>query len=226
VSFVNAYGLTETSSTVALLGPEEHRAAFAGTDDRVRRRLGSVGRAIAGIDIEIRDSQGNWVGPEVSGEVWVRGAQVAGEYSGLGTRAAETGWFPTNDGGYLDSEGYLFLEGRLDDVIVRGGENMSPGEIEDVLLEHDDITDAAVIGAPDGEWGEKVVAFVVSNSATLIGDDVREWVKSRLRSSRTPHDVYFVDQLPYNDSGKLLRRELRRGLTHRLPPAVSVQDDD
>ncbi|OBF41932.1 AMP-dependent synthetase [Mycolicibacterium peregrinum] len=213
VSFVNAYGLTETSSTVALLGPADHREAFAAADGRIRRRLGSVGRPIGGIEIEIRDSDGKSVGPEVSGEVWVRGEQVAGEYSGAGPRVDHDGWFPTNDGGYLDSAGYVFLEGRLDDVIVRGGENMSPGEIEDVLLQHDAITDAAVIGAPDAEWGEKVVAFVISNRSTVHAADVRDWVKSRLRSSRTPHDVHFVDELPYSDTGKLLRRELRRGLS-------------
>ncbi len=212
VSFVNAYGLTETSSTIALLGPDDHREAFRSNDDAVRRRLGSVGRPIGGIEIEIRDPDGKRVGPEVSGEVWVRGAQVAGEYSGTGPNVTDDGWFPTNDGGYLDTDGYLFLEGRLDDVIVRGGENMSPGEIEDVLLLHDAITDAAVIGAPDVEWGEKVVAFVVPAGPALHAEDVRDWVKGRLRSSRTPHDVHFVDELPYSETGKLLRRELRRQL--------------
>lgn len=212
VSFVNAYGLTETSSTIALLGPDDHREAFRSNDDAVRRRLGSVGRPIGGIEIEIRDPDGKRVGPEVSGEVWVRGAQVAGEYSGTGPNVTDDGWFPTNDGGYLDSDGYLFLEGRLDDVIVRGGENMSPGEIEDVLLLHEAITDAAVIGAPDVEWGEKVVAFIVPAGPSLLADDVRNWVKGRLRSSRTPHDVHFVDELPYSETGKLLRRELRRQL--------------
>lgn len=216
VSFVNAYGLTETSSTICLLGPADHREAFTSSDDRVRRRLGSVGRPIAGIEIDIRDSEGNRVGAEASGEVWVRGAQVAGEYSGVDPCVSDGGWFPTNDGGYLDADGYLFLEGRLDDVIVRGGENMSPGEIEDVLLKHPVIRDAAVIGAPDSEWGEKVVAFVVPNEATMLADDVRDWVKSRLRSSRSPHDVYFVDDLPYSETGKLLRRELRRRLSESV----------
>ncbi|MGV0794495.1 class I adenylate-forming enzyme family protein [Mycolicibacterium sp. XJ1819] len=223
VSFVNAYGLTETSSTVALLGPDDHREAFASDDPGIRRRLGSVGRPIAGIEIEIRDTDGKCVGPEVSGEVWLRGAQVAGEYTGIDRRTSTDGWFPTNDGGYLDPDGYLFLEGRLDDVIVRGGENMSPGEIEDVLLQHDAISDAAVIGAPDSEWGEKVVAFVISNSSTLFADDVREWVRGRLRSSRAPHDVHFVDELPYTDTGKLLRRELRRRLSEPSSPTPTGQ---
>ncbi|MGV0851362.1 class I adenylate-forming enzyme family protein [Mycolicibacterium phlei] len=221
VSFVNAYGLTETSSTIALLGPDDHREALSATDSRIRRRLASVGRPIDGVELEIRDSEGRPVGPEVSGEVWVRGAQVAGEYTGLGPSVTSDGWFPTKDGGYLDSDGYLFLEGRLDDVIVRGGENMSPGEIEDVLIQHDAIADAAVIGAPDTEWGEKVVAFVVPNSAALQADDVREWVRNHLRSSRTPQDVHFVDELPYNETGKLLRRELRRRLDETVSASAS-----
>jgi acyl-CoA synthetase (AMP-forming)/AMP-acid ligase II len=210
VAFVNAYGLTETSSTVCLLGPDDHRAAFASGDLAVRRRLGSVGRPIAGIEIEIRDAEGHRVPAGVSGEVWVRGAQVAGEYTDQGSRINAAGWFPTQDGGVLDDEGYLFLEGRLDDVIVRGGENLSPGEIEDVLMRHEAIADAGVIGAPDTEWGEKVVAFVAPRSETLSADDVRAWVTSKLRSSRAPHEVHFVDVLPYNETGKLLRRELRR----------------
>lgn len=211
VSFVNAYGLTETSSSICLLGPEDHRAAFVSDDPAIRRRIGSVGRPIDGVEVSVRDSAGRPVAAGVSGEVWVRGPQVAGEYAGVDHDSA-AGWFPTNDGGYLDTDGYLFLEGRLDDVIVRGGENLSPGEIEDVLLAHDAIADAAVIGAPDVEWGEKVVAFIVSRDADLSADGIRAWVTARLRSSRAPQDVHFVDELPYNDTGKLLRRELRRWL--------------
>lgn len=221
VSFVNAYGLTETSSSICLLGPDDHRRALASEDPAVRSRLASVGRPIAGIDIEIRSSGGGRVGPDVSGEVWVRGAQVAGEYSGVEPVTTETGWFATGDGGQLDAEGYLFLDGRLDDVIVRGGENLSPGEIEDVLLRHDAIDDAAVIGAPDIEWGEKVVAFVTPRGSDLSANDVRAWVTNHLRSSRAPHDVHFVDELPYNETGKLLRRELRGWLADPSSPAYA-----
>lgn len=223
VSFVNAYGLTETSSSICLLGPEDHRIAFGSEDPRIRRRLNSVGRAIAGIDIEIRDPDGEKLGALRSGEVWVRGAQVAGEYSD--STPTEGGWFATKDGGYLDEDGYLFLEGRLDDIVVRGGENMSPGEIEDVLLRHEAIEDAAVIGAPDDEWGEKLVAFVTPADCALTVEDVRLWVISHLRSSRAPQDVHFVDTLPYNETGKLLRRELRTWLmTPTLPGAGAGAD--
>ncbi|MDP3859769.1 MAG: class I adenylate-forming enzyme family protein, partial [Stagnimonas sp.] len=129
VDFTNAYGLTETSSTIAVLGPEDHRAAASSSDPAVRRRLGSVGKPGA-VEIEIRSDEGQVLGPEEAGLVFVRGPQVSGEYLSLGSQLDADGWFPTKDRGYLDSEGYLFLDGRADDVIVRGGENISPGEIE------------------------------------------------------------------------------------------------
>src|SRR5204863_4016436 len=121
VAFINAYGLTETSSTIAVLGPEDHREAIASSDPAVRRRLGSVGQPLPTLEVEIRDLDGKPVGPNESGEIYVRGEQVAGEYLGR-SDGLEDGWFRTKDGGFLDDDGYLFIEGRLDDVIVRGGE--------------------------------------------------------------------------------------------------------
>ena len=160
VDFVNAYGLTETSSTIAVLNPEDHRRAIASSDPDVRRRLRSVGRPLPSLDVEIRDPNGKPVAPGELGEIWVRGEQVAGEYLGRADTRLD-GWFPTRDSGVLGPDGYLYLESRLDDVIVRGGENMSPGEIEEVLVAHPAVSDAAVVGIPDVEWGEKVVAAVI-----------------------------------------------------------------
>jgi fatty-acyl-CoA synthase len=161
VNFVNAYGLTETSSTIAVLGPDDHRDALAASEPAVRRRLGSVGRPLPALEVEIRDPDGVVCLPGVHGEIHVRGEQVAGEYLGRSNTLVD-GWFPTNDGGYLDEGGFLFVEGRLDDVIVRGGENLSPGEIEEVLITHPAVADVAVVGVPDTEWGEKVAAAVVA----------------------------------------------------------------
>src|SRR5690606_16151929 len=127
VDFVNAYGLTETSSTIAMLGPDDHREAIASDDPKIRRRLGSVGRPLPTLELEIRGPRGEVLGPNESGEVFVRGEQVSGEYIGKKV-IQDDGWFATNDGGMLDEDGFLYVEGRLDDVIVRGGENMSPGE--------------------------------------------------------------------------------------------------
>jgi len=211
--FTNAYGLTETSSTLCLLGPDDHREAAGSDSEAGRRRLVSVGRPLPTIEIEIRDTDGQVLGAGEVGEIHVRGEQVSGEYRGKGSLVAEDGFFNTRDGGYLDEEGYLFLEGRLDDVIVRGGENMSPGEIEDVLIQHPSIVDAGVVGVPSEEWGEAVAAMVVvGKNAEPAVAELQQWVKDRLRSSRTPERIEFVDELPYNETGKLLRREIRRRL--------------
>jgi len=208
--FANAYGLTETSSTIALLGPEDHRDALASTDEAVQARLGSVGRPLPTVEIEIRDEEGRPLPAGERGEIYVRGEQVSGEYrerSALDT----DGWFPTRDAGWLDEEGYLFLAGRADDVIVRGGENISPGEIEDVLVSHPAVADAAAVGIPSAEWGEAVgvaVAFEPGQPAPSE-EELRALVKDRLRSSRVPEQIRVRDSLPYNEMGKLLRREVR-----------------
>ncbi len=219
--FTNAYGLTETSSTVTVLGPEEHRAAAASEDEDGRRRLVSVGVPLPGIQIEIRDHEGNALGPGERGEIHVRGEQVSGEYEGRGSLVDADGWFPTRDAGYQDEDGYLFLDGRADDVIVRGGENMSPGEIEDVLLEHDAVVDAAIVGVPSEEWGEAVAGVVVVRSETPANDalaaELQGWVKTRMRSSRVPERIEFWAELPYNETGKLLRRVVKEKLIAPKP---------
>jgi fatty-acyl-CoA synthase len=212
VEFVQAYGLTETSSTIAVLGPDEHRAAMASSDSSVRRRLGSVGRPIPSLQVEIRDETGRPLGPNEPGEVLVRGAQVAGEYVDSGG-VAEDGWFATRDAGYVDDDGYLYLMGRLDDVIVRGAENISPGEVEDVLVAHPAVAEAAVVGLPDVEWGETVAAVVVLVEGAAVGvAELQDWVRDHLRSSKTPQRIDIRDQLPYTETGKLLRRQLKTEL--------------
>ena len=193
--FVNAYGLTETSSTIAVLGPDDHRAALAG-DEVARARLGSVGRLVPGIEVEVRD-----------GEIWVRGEQVSGEYLGLDAAIDAEGWFPTRDRGWVDDDGYLFIEGRSDDTIIRGGENIAPAEIEDVLLSHPGVLEAAVVGLPDEEWGQRLAAAIVRRpDATVTTDELRAYARERLRSSKTPDLIAFRDDLPHTDTGKLLRR--------------------
>lgn len=209
--FTNAYGLTETSSTIALLGPDDHRAAFESDDPTVRARLGSVGRPLPSIELEIRDEEGHNLAAGERGEIYVRGEQVSGEYRERSALDAD-GWFPTRDAGWLDREGFLFLAGRADDVIVRGGENISPGEIEEVLLTHPAIADAAAVAAPSTEWGETVgIAISVKpGSSTPSDEELKLLVKDRLRSSRVPERIAVLDALPYNEMGKLLRREIRK----------------
>ena len=223
--FTNAYGLTETSSTITVLGPDEHRAAVASDAEAVRRRLVSVGVPLPGIELEIRDDEGNILPAGERGEIHVRGEQVSGEYEDRGSMVDTAGWFPTRDAGFLDEDGYLFLDGRADDVIVRGGENMSPGEIEDVLLTHEAVADAAIVGVPSEEWGEAVAGVVVVKSGTAAGDslaaDLQAWVKDHMRSSRVPERIEFWPELPYNETGKLLRRIVKAKL---ISPTENVHE--
>ncbi|TCU61778.1 acyl-CoA synthetase (AMP-forming)/AMP-acid ligase II [Novosphingobium sp. PhB57] len=208
--FTNAYGLTETSSTVALLGPDDHREALASQDPAIRARLTSLGKPIPTVEIEIRGEDGETLGPGQPGEIYVRGEQVSGEYKEKSALDAQ-GWFPTRDAGYMDEHGYLFLSGRADDVIVRGGENMSPGEIEDVLLTHPAVADACACAIPSVEWGEAVgVAIVLRDGHEMPAEpDLKDLVRARLRSSRVPEKIVFLSELPYNEMGKLLRRKVK-----------------
>ncbi|MDG1412048.1 MAG: class I adenylate-forming enzyme family protein [Acidimicrobiales bacterium] len=213
-NFVNAYGLTETSSTIALLGPDDHRVAQYSDNPAEQQRLASVGKVLPGVEISIRDDDGNNLAAGEVGEIFVSGEQVSGEYLEKGSLLVD-GWFPTRDGGFIDADGYLFVQGRNDDVIIRGGENISPGEIEDLVLSLDGIRDAAAIGVPCSEWGEKVVLVLVSADGSPSEADIQEVVRSRLRSSRVPAHVEYIDELPYNETGKLLRRVLRTDFAHR-----------
>nr|WP_090340326.1 fatty acid--CoA ligase family protein [Mycolicibacterium malmesburyense]CRL69406.1 AMP-dependent synthetase/ligase [Mycolicibacterium malmesburyense] len=214
VGFVNAYGLTETSSTIAVLGPDDHRAALASSDEAVLRRLGSVGRPVPGVEVQIRNSEGDVLGPGETGELFVRGDQVSGRYAEIGSVLDADGWFPTRDIAMLDEDDYLFIGGRSDDTIIRGGENIAPAEIEDVLVEHPSVRDCAVVGPEDPEWGQIIVAVVVpADSTTPDADELRDHVRRQLRGSRTPDRVVFRDELPTNATGKVLRKELIAELT-------------
>jgi acyl-CoA synthetase (AMP-forming)/AMP-acid ligase II len=207
--FTNAYGLTETSSTIALLDPGDHRAALASADPAVRARLRSAGRMVPGVEAEIRDASGAAQPAGVTGELWVRGPQVSGEYKGDTEPPAADGWFHTRDLAHFDGDGYLFIEGRADDTIIRGGENVAPAEVEDVLLRHDAVREAAVVGVPDEEWGERIAAFVVTHAGAVVeAEALRAWVRGHLRGAKTPDVVVFRDELPYTPTGKLLRRQL------------------
>lgn len=213
-NFVNAYGLTETSSTIALLGPDDHRIAQYSDDPTEQQRLSSVGRPLPGVEVEVRDDDGSVLPPGQVGEIFVRGEQVSGEYREKGSLLDAEGWFPTRDGGFVDTDGYLFIQGRNDDVIIRGGENMSPGEIEDVAISHPNVRNAAAIGVPCREWGEKIVLVVVSDGADPDPSELEELIRSHLRSSRVPAHIVLTDELPHNETGKVLRRVLRETHAH------------
>jgi acyl-CoA synthetase (AMP-forming)/AMP-acid ligase II len=218
VDFVNAYGLTETSSTIAVLGPDDHRAALTG-DPVAKARLGSVGKLLPGIEAQVRAADGAVLPAGGIGDVHVRGDQVSGEYRGTASGVDADGWLATRDRGWIDADGYLFIEGRSDDTIIRGGENLAPAEIEDVLLDHPAVAEAAVVGIPDERWGQDIAAVIVARPghATDAGE-LRSWVRSRLRGAKTPALIVFRDSLPHTPTGKLLRREVVADLLANSEP--------
>ena len=211
MGFVNAYGLTETSSTVALLGPDDHRDASPATIPRcglgwarwvARSRRSRWRSAIRSAPLPAGEQ----------GEIWVRGEQVSGEYL-TATTIGPSGWFNTRDAGFLDAAGFLFVRGRLDDVIVRGGENLSPGEIEEVLLEHPAVEEAAVVGVPDPEWGEQVVAAVVLHEGEKVDEaELQDLVRPSSARPRTPERIDIRDESPTTRRASSLRRVLKTEL--------------
>jgi acyl-CoA synthetase (AMP-forming)/AMP-acid ligase II len=203
-----SYGLSETMGVTTLLGPEQH--ALDGDLSRLR----SAGRAIPGIDLDILDIiTGQPVAPGKTGEIVVRGPSVTAGYWQRPEATAEvftgTGFFRTGDVGTLDEHGFLFIRDRMKDMIITGGENVYPAEVESVLAAHPAIADVAVVGVPSAQWGETPMAFVVSRGPAPDPRDVIAFSRERLAHFKCPTAVTFVDELPRNPSGKILKRELR-----------------
>jgi acyl-CoA synthetase (AMP-forming)/AMP-acid ligase II len=213
VGFVNAFGQTETTSTLTVLGPEDHR--LEGSPEEVERRLKrlkSIGRPLPDVELKVVDDQGEELPRGAIGELWVSTPRVMKGYeSQEGTTSPlRDGWLPTRDMGWIDEDGYIFLAGRKDDMIIRGGENIAPAEVEAVLFSHPGIDEAAVIGVPDVEWGQRVVAVVVPRTGVQLGQgDVIDFCRQRLASFKKPEIVHFVEALPKNVMGKILRNDLR-----------------
>lgn len=216
--FVNAYGLTETASTIAVLGPEDHRAAIESDDPAIMRRLSSAGQLLPMVEIEVRNEDDQPVPPGEMGMIHLRGEQIAGEYA-TGSLLDADGWFCTRDRGFVDSDGYLFIEGRADDTIIRGGENIAPAEIEEVLLAHPAVAGACVVGLADEEWGQRIGAVVVlRDGARATADELKDAVRAALRGSKTPETILFRTELPHTETGKLLRRVVVQDLADSQGP--------
>jgi acyl-CoA synthetase (AMP-forming)/AMP-acid ligase II len=214
VGFVNAFGQTETTATVTMLLPEDHRLGGAPQEvERQLRRLTSIGRPLPDVEVRVVDAEGVEVARGEIGEIAVRTPRLMKGYVSQGDATAQTivdGWLHTRDMGWMDEDGYLYLAGRKDDMIIRGGENISPAEVETVLHTHPAIEEAAIIGVPDVDWGERVMAVVVPQvGSTLTAEGVIDWCHQRLASFKKPDIVEFVSALPRNALGKVLRKDLR-----------------
>ncbi len=156
------------------------------------------------------DPDGNALAVGERGEVLVRGAQVGGGYVDQPSQLDADGWLHTGDVGWFDDDGYLFVSGRADDVIIRGGENISPAEIEDALLRHPAVTGAAAVGLPDVEWGERIGAMVTLRpDADDDVDAIVVWARETLGSLKAPQVIVVTDELPTTATGKVLRRQVR-----------------
>lgn len=202
IPVASSYGMTETNSQAATLPPEDSL-----------RKFGSAGRPLFPTEIAIY-KEGQFQEPFVEGEILVRGPTVTPGYLNRPDATAETivdGWLHTGDIGYLDDEGYLFMLDRRSDLIVSGGENIYPAEVESVLLAHEAIREAGVVGVSDAVWGQIPIAFIVSESGETV-PNLETYLRSRIAGYKIPKQFIVVEQLPRNASGKLLRRKLKEWL--------------
>jgi len=205
--FVQQYGMTETTGTVVYLPPEDH-------DPAGNKRMRAAGLPMPGVEIKVIDEAGASVPANAVGEIAIRSASNMAGYWKLDEATAKTidadGWLRTGDAGYLDEDGYLFIHDRVKDMIISGGENIYPAEVESAVYGHPHVAEVAVIGVPDEKWGEAVKAVVAPKpGVTPDAEDIIAFARTRIAGFKAPKSVDFVEALPRNASGKILRRELR-----------------
>lgn len=219
--FINAFGQTETAATISMLPPEAHVLTGSPSEIEIKvKRLASIGKPLPDIDVKIVDEEGIPVPIGEIGEIVARGPRVMKGYWKEENATKETvrdGWLHTGDLGYFDDEGYIFLSGRAKDFIKRGGEMISPEEVEQVLQSHPAVDEAAIIGIPDPEWGERVRAIVVvKRNVVLTEREIIEYCRQNLSSFKKPESVIFEKKLPRNSLGKVLKRILRESFSHPI----------
>jgi fatty-acyl-CoA synthase len=207
--FAQGYGMTETTAVLTYLFPNDHRRAISEQPEL----LLSAGRPVVGTQLRIVDEDDKPVPNGTIGEVIAKGPQLMRCYWNLADESAEAlrgGWMHTGDAGIMDDEGFIYIQDRVKDMIVSGGENVYPRVVEDVLFQHPAIADVAVIGVPDTQWGETVKAIVVlKEGAQATPDEIIEFCRGRLGGFERPRSVDFVSELPRNPTGKVLKRQLR-----------------
>ncbi len=203
--FIQLYGLTETTGTATFLPAADHVGD--------RGLLRSCGRPAPGVEIRVVTDNGELAQSGIVGEIQIRGPNVTPGYWNdpeSTAKAFSDGWFKTGDAGFFNAAGYLFLHDRIKDMIVSGGENVYPAEVENAIFGHPDVADVAVIGIPDSKWGEAVMAIVVlKEDRSPDPKSIMEWARQRIAGYKLPKEVTFRDHLPRTPSGKILRRELR-----------------
>lgn len=206
--FTQQYGMTETTGTIVALAPEDH------TTDADAPRMRAAGKALTNVEIRVIDDKGRDVPVGAVGEILIRSPQNMAGYWKQPEETERTispdGWLRTGDAGYLDEEGYLYIHDRVKDMIVSGGENVYPAEVESAIYGHPQVADVAVIGIPDAKWGEAVKAVIQPKPGVeLDPESIVAWARERLAGFKVPKSIDIVEQLPRNPSGKLLRRQLR-----------------
>ena len=212
--FINAFGQTETASTITMLPPDDHNISEDDPDfEKKLNRLASIGKPLPDVEVRIVDEDGSDVSQGETGEIVARGQRLMKGYWNREEATKETlrgGWLYTGDLGYWDEDGYIFLSGRAKDFIKRGGEMIAPEEVEQIIMSHPGVDEAAIIGIPDIEWGERVRALVVRKPGMELSmEEVVEHCRPRMAGFKRPEDVVFVDELPRNPMGKVLKRVLR-----------------
>ena len=207
--FIQAYGLTETTGAIVLLPASDHDPTGPNA-----HRMRSAGMAGPGVEIRVVDAEGNHVPTGDIGEIITRSGPNMKGYWKMPEATDEAflpgGWFRTGDAGYLDADGYLYIHDRVKDMVVSGGENIYPAEVENALMAHPAIADVGVIGVPDDRWGEAVKAVVVKAADTEVTEqEIIEFARGRLAHFKCPRSVDFATELPRNPSGKILKKDLR-----------------
>jgi len=219
VGFVNAYGQTETTSSLTVLGPDDHRIQGSPAEIELKlKRLNSIGKPLPDVEIRVRDEGNNFLPAGEVGEIIIRTPRIMKGYAGREDDAAlADGWRATGDLGWIDGDGYVFFAGRKDDMIIRGGENIYPREIEEFLYTHPGVSDVQVIGVPSQRYGEEVMVWVKLREGEEVSDEaLTEFCRGKIATFKIPRYWKFVDAFPMTVTGKIQKFKMREAAVSEL----------